>query len=320
MTQFQIRTFSASDIKPVVTLQQSYTQLYPEAPVIPGEVYLSPGFHGGQDVICAFSSSGELSGYAPVYAKLASGGPEQPHILWTEIKTDPDLSSASALKECLFQYVLNRARELIQEDPGHKTQLTFQYYPSEIPSIQFVLSKGCTYTESIFRMCRERTEGSLPSIPGTPLPAGVAIRSWRMETEAEQQAYVQAHNEALPEAAFSLADWQYFLGSPQWSIGTTLTAFGGERIVGSVALYWDEAENQARGQKLGYTENVFVQSAWRGHGIARHLLVQGLVYLYEHGLETACLEVRAQNQAALNIYQQLGYRVVQESRLYVLEL
>jgi ribosomal protein S18 acetylase RimI-like enzyme len=319
MTQFIIREFIASDTETIVALQQKYSRIYPAAPVIPGEVYLSPGFHGGKSVFCAFSHDGELLGYAPLYACLAQGNTALPHIVWAEIKTDSEMmmDDTVPLKECLFQRLLRRTKEIVHEAPGHETHLTFQYYPSEIPSIRFVLSKGCKYTESIYRMCRELKGNPLPDVPVNPLPDGITIRSWRMESVPEQQAFVLAHNEALPGAAITLEDWQHFLHSPQWSVGTTLTAFEGDRIAGSVTVYWAEADNASPGAKVGFTENVFVRSDLRGQGIARHILRQGLRYLHEHGLDSAYLEVRAQNQAALRVYERLGYRVVEESRLYV---
>jgi ribosomal protein S18 acetylase RimI-like enzyme len=141
-----------------------------------------------------------------------------------------------------------------------------------------------------------------------------------MESEAEQQAYVQAHNEAFPEAPLALGDWQHFMKSPQWAAGTSIAAFAGTEIVGSVTVYWDEAENRSREQKVGFTEHIFVRPAWRKCGIARRLILKGLIYLKEHGLHEANLEVLAQNREALRLYEGLGYCVTHESGLYVMRL
>ena len=102
-------------------------------------------------------------------------------------------------------------------------------------------------------------------IPFVPAPA-INIRPWRMESVPEQQAYVDARNEAFPEAPVSLADWQYFLSSPAWQSGTCITAFDGQEIAGSVTVYWDEAINQQAGRQAGYTEYIFVRSKWRKRG------------------------------------------------------
>lgn len=108
--------------------------------------------------------------------------------------------------------------------------------------------------------------------------------------------------------------------SPIWAVGTTYAAFHGEQLVGNTAVFWNEEENVQTGKKIGYTEFVFVHPDWRGKNIARELITLGLKHLKEHGLEEARLDVKAQNQNALRLYQNLGFEVIRESRFYVLSL
>ena len=315
MSSFRIRKFTADDIPQVMALQRAYQGLYPNAAVIPGEVYLSPGFEDGKNVFCAFDESGCLQGYAPLFPNLTED-PQIPHTVWAEVKAHPKLASPQELKDLLFEQVLSRTREITQAIPGHLSRLTFQYHPSEVSSIDYVTSRGCRYTESVFRLMCDLSQ----ELPFIPAPSHIDIRPWRMETEVEQQAYVLARNEAFPEAPVTLADWQSFRSSPAWQGGTTITAFAGQEIVGSVTVYWDEEISQQIGRKAGFTEYIFVKTNWRKHGIAAYMICQGLRYLKEHGREAAYLEVRASNQHALNLYYRLGYQLIDESRLYVLDL
>ena len=85
-------------------------------------------------------------------------------------------------------------------------------------------------------------------------------------------------------------------------------------------MFWDEAENQKPGNKIGYTEYIFVLPEWRGRNLARALITRGLKYLYEKGLTEAHLEVRARNPSALSLYKDLGYEVIRESCFYELRL
>ncbi len=50
------------------------------------------------------------------------------------------------------------------------------------------------------------------------------------------------------------------------------------------------------------------------------MICQGLVFLKEHDREAAFLEVKAANQHTLDLYYRLGYQLIDETRLYVLEL
>ncbi len=297
-------------------LQLAYARLYPNATVIPGEAYLSPGFRGGENVLCLFDATGQLHGYAPLYPNLILESNNTPHTVWAEVKVNPEQASVAAAQDLLFERAVNRAREITQEFPGHGARMMFQYDTTETQSIAYVLSKGCRYTESVFRMRRWLSQEISP----VAQPENVTIRLWRMETEAEQSRYIQARNEAFPDAPTELAEWQHFLQSPAWAAGNTVTAFAGEQVVGSVAVYWDEEENQRLGQKAGYTEYIFVRRARRKQGLAACLISRALSYLRDHGLEEALLDVRASNRNALSLYERMGYQVHSESQLFVFEL
>jgi ribosomal protein S18 acetylase RimI-like enzyme len=316
MKNVTIRTFDASDVSAVVELQSAYSAHYPDAPVIPGEVYLSPAYEGGRNIFCAIDETGRLIGYAPVYPVLVRESSDLPHTVWTEIKAHPACESIPELKDQLFTRVRLRAREVTHEVPGHPVHLTFQYFPSETSSIEYVLSRGCKHTESVFTMRRDLSQ----EIPGVFISKSISIRPWRMENEAEQQMYVRARNECFPEAPVELGEWQYFMMSPHWAVGTTFAAFDGDELAGNVAVFWDEAENQRSGKQIGYTEYIFVCPRWRGKNIARALITAGLEHLRQHGLTEARLEVRARNEGALRLYTDLGYGVIRESRFFVLNL
>jgi ribosomal protein S18 acetylase RimI-like enzyme len=316
MKEHVFRPFTCNDIAQVMQLQSAYARINPNALVIPGEAYLSPGFHGGEDVLCLFDSTGKLLGYAPLFTNLILEANDTPNTVWAEVKVNPDCESPTVLKNLLFEKAVSRAREVTRQVSDHKTLMIFQYDVTETQSIAYVLSKGCHYSESVFQMRRLLSQ----AIPTIPQPANVIVRQWRMETEAEQREYIQARNEVFPEAPVALEEWQYFLQSPLWAVGNTITAFDGTRVVGSVTIYWDEDENRRLDRKAAHTEYIFVRAQWRKQGIAACLISKALNYLRERGLEEALLEVRALNRKALSLYESLGYQVVNESQLFTLEL
>lgn len=316
MKNITIQPLASSELQAVVKLQSAYAAIYPDAPIIPGEVYLAPAYEDGHNIFCAINESGNVVGYAPLYPVLMRDPSKLPHTIWAEIKTDPACVAANEIKDELFERVQLRASEVTAEFPGHPIHLAFQYFPSETASIEYVLSKGCRYAESVFTMRRDLSK----EIPSLSTSNEIVIRPWRMESEAEQWQYVQARNECFPEAPIELGDWQYFMQSPHWSVGTTFAAFDAEELVGNVAVFWDEAENERSGRKIGFTEYIFVRPGWRGRNIARTLINAGLAHLKGHELAEAHLEVRAKNSSALHLYTDLEYEVIRESRFYVLEL
>lgn len=316
MKKITIETLGPSHLPAIGELQTAYSAIYPDAPIIPGEVYLSPAYEGGRNLFCAIDEKGELLGYAPLYPVLMRNSYDLPHTLWTEIKTHPKVDSPNEIKDCILERILIRSREVTNEFPGNPVHLTFQYFPSETASIEYVLSKGCRHTESVFTMSRDLSQ----AIPNLRSVENILTRPWKMESEAEQQMYVQVRNLCFPESPIQLGEWQYFMKSPMWAAGTTFAAFHGEQLVGNTTVFWNEEENAQSGRKIGYTEFIFVDPTWRGKHIARELITLGLGYLREHGLEEAHLEVKAQNQNALRLYRDLGFEVIRESRFYVLKI
>lgn len=322
MNQITVRPFSSKDIPNVFALQQAYSTVYPGAPVFPGEMYLSPAYHGGQDVLCAFLDD-QLVGYAPVYAQIIENDPENlPHLIWTEIKVLPGRAEIDAVKDRLLDCVIRQAQKLLSEAyvqghlPERKVRMMFEYRLNETEPAAYVLSRGFDYSESVFSMQRDLTQ----AVPQVRPPEGIRLERWKMESQSEQERYVAARNGCFPEAPVKLEEWQYFLSSPMWGVGTSIAAFDGKELAGNVAVYWDPAANQQSGIPAGYTEFIFVRPAWRGKGIAQAMIVEGMQFLREHGMSEARLEVRALNENALGLYRRLGYAVVQESRFYTKEL
>jgi len=313
MHKYQISNFVPGDIQKIRALRQAYLMLYPGSMLKPPEVLLFPGFENGKNVICVFDENGSLLGYAPLYPRV----PEStglPVTIWALIVVDPALKDTQ-VQETLWEQMLLRVGNIMSNYPRQKCRIIFEYTPDESGSIDFVLSKGCMYSESHYDMQRELSG----EIIAVPLPLGLQIHYSRLETEAEQLAYLATKNRAFPEALMDMAELRFFIKNVLGNNGTTVNACLDQQLIGSISGYWLDEEISKTGVKAGYTEEIFVDSAWRGRGIASSLIGHTLNFLKEHGLEKARLGVRAGNENALGLYRRSGYAVTKESRWYVFE-
>lgn len=317
MSELTIQPFTPACIEAVDNLQTVYKNTFPGVKVVPAGFYLSPAFHGGEDVFCAFAG-GQLVAYAPCYVQLNDGPIQFPHRIWVDIKAYPGLINSTAVKDRLLERLFQCARERLEEGnrstDSRPAQVIFEYLTTQLEDIAYVTSCGFNYSESVFAMSRDLTCLPLPQVRPPTQP--VTIQRWKMKTEAEQQAYVDARNECFPESPLRLEEWQYFMCSPMWSEATMIAAFDRDRLIGCASVYWNEEENQLSGARAGFIEDIFVLSGWRGCGIAAAMIAEGLGYLKEHGLSEAHLMVRALNENALELYRRLGYEVTAESRFY----
>jgi [ribosomal protein S18]-alanine N-acetyltransferase len=61
---------------------------------------------------------------------------------------------------------------------------------------------------------------------------------------------------------------------------------------------------------------VMVEARWRRMGVARDLLRAGFLYASTHGCSRMLLEVRDDNDTALALYEQFGFRVIDTRKNY----
>lgn len=86
-----------------------------------------------------------------------------------------------------------------------------------------------------------------------------------------------------------------------------LVAEEGTRAVGFI---WLVLEIDGAGRRRGEVAALYVDPRLRGQGVGRQLMEEGEDVLRDWGCESAHLMVTVANQAAVQLYRELGYEVV----------
>jgi RimJ/RimL family protein N-acetyltransferase len=308
MTLSTVRNFISADIPEIYRIQQEYKQVYPGFQIMPPQVYASPAFQEGQNVFCVIHPNGQVLGYAAIYPIYATGNNSKPHIFWAEMKASPLVNNLGFIKDSLLNSLLERSAILKNNAPERPAVVNFQLLPEEIECIAFLQDRQALHKESIYTMQRDLDS----PIAQIAAPPGIIIRPWKMESIAEQAAYVQARNEAFPDTPIQLDEWVYFMQSQQWASGTNIAAFDGDQLAACMTVYPDNFDQA----QVGYSEYIFTRPAWRGHRIALPLISSGLSYLQTMGLKKARLDVHTENRKAIQLYEVSGYQIIKESAVY----
>jgi ribosomal protein S18 acetylase RimI-like enzyme len=157
-----------------------------------------------------------------------------------------------------------------------------------------------------------RTLDAVPALASAPLPDGLELRP----VEADHmrpiwEAQAEVNRELFEYVAEQWTDDKY----PGWLADASHTprlwqvAWDGDQVAGMVLPRIDEEANGGRERKRGYTEHVFVRRPWRGHGLAKALLVRSLRLLKEEGMDEAELGVDSENDSgACGFYERFGYK------------
>ncbi|WP_084309053.1 GNAT family N-acetyltransferase [Alkalihalobacterium bogoriense] len=63
-------------------------------------------------------------------------------------------------------------------------------------------------------------------------------------------------------------------------------------------------------------ENVLVKLDWRSHGLAKHLITEGIRHLQKCNLDYMQLLVETKNESALKLYQSIGFEIIKEEKRF----
>lgn len=318
--QFAITTAAGLKVASLRTFFEQYLHRYPDAKLQVPELYLyHPLSAEGRNVFVALAphATGEtpqVLGFAPLFAAPAGedSPPSEPHHIWTIVlaclqAADHEAADEEAIRRALLEQVLAHAAELAASFPqGRPTRLATDMMASQTPDIDFLLAQGFVHFDSLYVFQRDPAA----PIPEVPTTQTLTLRRWRMPTTAEQQSYLDAFNRCFPELPKTLESLQFLLQSPFWTTGTAVAAFDEqEALVGSVLCYVDPS------QGIGITDDVFVLPEWRGRGVARWLVAEGLRWFREQNVAQVRLEVRRTNPAAQAVYRSVGFEQVNEEVL-----
>lgn len=88
----------------------------------------------------------------------------------------------------------------------------------------------------------------------------------------------------------------------------TFEAWVFDRLIGMVAAYFNNAADS-----IGFITNVCVDAKFKGNNIASALMSKCINYAKENNFRSIFLEVNENNQAAINLYNKFGFKVIGRS-------
>lgn len=303
---YTIQNNNPSQLDALGAFIERYLKACPDAKLFSAGFYTyHPVAENGQNVFLALDSEGQVRGFAPVFPAPVGedSAPTDPHHIWTILLAEPESMDALSIHQLLLEHVLARANCLAAGFPSiRRTRLASDMMASQRDDIAFLEQNGFERYGGMYVM--QRPPGK--PIPDIPLPGSLVVRRWKLSSESEQEQHLIAYNQGFPDNPKTLATLRFLLDSPLWANGTAISVFTPSNdLIASILVYPAE-------QGFGLTDDVFVLPAWRGRGIARFLIGEGLKYFQERGIPEWRLEVKQSNLPAVRVYTSMGYEVINE--------
>ncbi|MFC0602751.1 mycothiol synthase [Streptomyces palmae] len=171
---------------------------------------------------------------------------------------------------------------------------------------------GLSLFRELRQMRRPLTGADAPELPEPVLPAGVAVRTFR--PGADDAAWLAANAAAFahhPEqGSLTQRDLDDRKAEPWFDPKGFFLA---EREGAIAGFHWTKVHGEER---LGEVYVVGVRPDAQGGGLGKALTAIGLRHLADLGLPTAMLYVDADNPAALNVYERLGFTTHEVDLMY----
>lgn len=142
-------------------------------------------------------------------------------------------------------------------------------------------------------------------------------------TEAQLLQFMEVSNSSFSEdhtfTPFTMEYIQNWKDSTQDVHRILLGKFGDE-VVGVCISTVEEEYNKLHDVNSGWIGIFGVVKAHRRKGIGKTLLVNGMKWLWDQGLDIVYLGVDVENPKALNLYKSVGFEVEQKGVIHCLEL
>jgi GNAT superfamily N-acetyltransferase len=261
-------------------------------------------YHGGLDLknmFCAVNPQGELLAAAHLMEHdtfHAVGHDDEPDFiryLTFEMAFAGGVEDA-AVKDALKEALIGRAKEIKIQYPEKRIVMA-QYMDTDgHKELGYWLANGFTVYDTIvvfkFDLSRD--------IPDYPLPDGVEVLPYALNSTEAREKYHQAELAAFDGVAWSIPHLKWMQGSQEM---TNFCAFSNDGVFLGNTSTWRITEERSA------TENVFVIPEWRSKGIARSIISTALRHLKEQGKTMATLGTHGNNKKAIRLYTQMGYEL-----------
>jgi ribosomal protein S18 acetylase RimI-like enzyme len=135
-------------------------------------------------------------------------------------------------------------------------------------------------------------------------PTGWDVRGLR-EEDVDSRATAQ-YEAFSPGSRTTPSTWRYLIEHASgYDAGLDSVVVTPDGVVASAALAWLDTEN-----RVGSFEPVGTRPAFQRRGLGRAALLRGLRAMRDRGMETAIVGTNAGNEAAIALYQSVGFQIL----------
>lgn len=215
------------------------------------------------------------------------------------IQVDPRLRGTPAWR-VVYEAFLAWAGEQRAADATARSPLTIVEFETDADFAALAAGHRFRRIDEPPMRFHHRTLGD--DLPAPVLPEGWAVRPPREDELAQR---VEIHREVWAPSRFTLDGYRQLRAAPGYDPELDLVAVGPDGVFGAYAICWHDEANRS-----GEFEPVGAREAFRGRGLAKAVIHEGLRRLRAKGCTDAYVSTTEDREAACRLYLAAGFRVV----------
>jgi mycothiol synthase len=219
----------------------------------------------------------------------------------------PGLEQSAALRESMLRWAEQQGSVTLSEgaDAG-KRQVWIRSFDSDSEAKAFFEQRGYQLDDD-FALLFQR-DLSAP-IPSPKLPEGFTLRHVGGEDEWHER--VETHREVWHPSKVTLPAYRRLRAAPGYLPELDLVLVAPDGSFAAYCICWLDRANHT-----GEFEPVGTRPAFRGQGLGKAVIAEGLRRLQAHGAQTAIVYAESGNPAAQKLYQSMGFQIVNRDIFY----
>ncbi len=150
-------------------------------------------------------------------------------------------------------------------------------------------------------------------VPEPTLPVGYQVRAFAGEDEIEEHAATQREVwQPWSVGNISAEDYALFMRLPCYQRELDVVTVSPQGMIAAYVTGWSDPLN-----KIGDFGPVGARPAYRRQGLTRAALLESLKRMKAQGMERVCVSTGISNEAARNLYESVGFSIVNRYLDYV---
>jgi len=235
--------------------------------------------------------------------------PQHPLNIYTDIEFEDETLIKSDLFNSVLSKLKGRALELKAEYGGLETFFYGGYVEGDKTKYNRFVDLGLNEIEGTHRLTCSRDNIHLFKEGKKLSHDGIRIDDTLFSHEDYIQELVALHNEYFVQPV-TFESMKRMLSDDRTFVFTALVD---QHIVGNVIV---QVLKNNRGETYGLIDDLFVHQDYRGRKIGKVLINHSIECLLNHKVSYLEIEVWSPNQAAYDLYRQVGFQYIEDKETY----